>query len=209
MKFGKEFVSQMVPEWEEAYMNYNALKLLLKDILRFRQCNKVTTPRASTPKGSSLKRRVSLYRAFSGLTSRHRGSPKKKEDEDILVSEEGAEGQWQTMFLMSCDEGGDIEAAFFKKLDEEFNKVINFYKKKVGEVVDEAEELSRQMDALIALRLRVENPLVELGGTDVIDRESSGVSSHSTVHPTSGRRPGMKQKMLNLLYICLVSQWTS
>ncbi|XP_021812514.1 phosphate transporter PHO1 homolog 9 isoform X2 [Prunus avium] len=190
MKFGKEFVPQMVPEWQEAYMDYNSLKLLLKDILCFRQCNKVTTPMASTPEGSSLKRRVSLYRAFSGLTSRHRGSPKKKEDEEILVSEEGAEGQWQTMFLMSSDEGGDIEVVFFKRLDEEFNKVINFYKKKVGEVVDEAEELSRQMDALIALRLKVENPLVELGGTDVIDRGSNGVSSQSTVHPTSGRRPG-------------------
>ncbi|CAB4274989.1 unnamed protein product [Prunus armeniaca] len=174
MKFGKEFVSQMVPEWQEAYMDYNSLKLLLKDILCFRQCNKVTTPMASTPEGSSLKRRVSLYRAFSGLTSRHRGSPKKKEDEEILVSEEGPEGQWQTMFLMSSDEGGDIE-------------------KKVGEVVDEAEELSRQMDALIALRLKVENPLVELGGTDVIDRGSNGVSSQSTVHPTSGRRPGGPQ----------------
>ncbi|VVA20084.1 PREDICTED: phosphate transporter PHO1 [Prunus dulcis] len=193
MKFGKEFVSQMVPEWQEAYMDYNSLKLLLKDILCFRQCNKVTTPMASTPEGSSLKRRVSLYRAFSGLTSRHRGSPKKKEDEEILVSEEGAEGQWQTMFLMSSDEGGDIEVVFFKRLDEEFNKVINFYKKKVGEVVDEAEELSRQMDALIALRLKVENPLVELGGTDVIDRGSNGVSSQSTVHPTSGRRPGGPQ----------------
>ncbi|CAL2250205.1 unnamed protein product [Prunus armeniaca] len=193
MKFGKEFVSQMVPEWQEAYMDYNSLKLLLKDILCFRQCNKVTTPMASTPEGSSLKRRVSLYRAFSGLTSRHRGSPKKKEDEEILVSEEGPEGQWQTMFLMSSDEGGDIEVVFFKRLDEEFNKVINFYKKKVGEVVDEAEELSRQMDALIALRLKVENPLVELGGTDVIDRGSNGVSSQSTVHPTSGRRPGGPQ----------------
>lgn len=197
MKFGKEFVSQMVPEWQEAYMDYNSLKLLLKDILCFRQCNKVTTPMASTPEGLSLKRRVSLYRAFSGLTSRHRGSPKKKEDEEILVSEEGPGGQWQTMFLMSSDEGGDIEVVFFKRLDEEFNKVINFYKKKVGEVMDEAEELSRQMDALIALRLKVENPLVELdlGGTDVIDRGSNGVSSQSTVHPTSGRRPGMKQKM--------------
>ncbi|BFG26647.1 hypothetical protein CerSpe_129210 [Prunus speciosa] len=193
MKFGKEFVSQMVPEWQEAYMDYNSLKLLLKDILCFRQCNKVTTPMASTPEGSSLKRRVSLYRAFSGLTSRHRGSPKKKEDEEILVSEEGAEGQWQTMFLMSSDEGGDIEVVFFKRLDEEFNKVINFYKKKVGEVVDEAEELSRQMDALIALRLKVENPLVELGGSDVIDRGSNGVSSQSTVHPTSGRWPGGPQ----------------
>ena len=37
MKFGKEFVSQMVPEWEEAYMDYNCLKATLKNISKFRE----------------------------------------------------------------------------------------------------------------------------------------------------------------------------
>ncbi|CAN6572015.1 unnamed protein product [Malus baccata var. baccata] len=187
MKFGKEFVSQMVPEWQEAYMDYNSLKLILKDILRFRKTNASSTPMAATSAGSTLKRRVSLYRAFSGLTSRQRGSLRKKEDEEILVGEEGEEGQWQTRFLMPADEGGEFEVVFFRSLDDEFNKVNCFYKKKVGEVVEEAEELNRQMDALIALRLKVDNPEVDIGGSDLA---SNGISSVSAVHPTSGRKTG-------------------
>uniref|UniRef100_F6H5V6 Phosphate transporter PHO1-like 9 n=1 Tax=Vitis vinifera TaxID=29760 RepID=F6H5V6_VITVI len=163
MKFGKEFVSQMVPEWQEAYMNYNFLKGLLKDVLRFRQQNMLTAAMSATPR-SSLKRRVSLYRAFSGLTGRYRGSPRKNnEDEAILVSaveEEGSEGHYQTMFLMSSEAGGEYELVYFRRLDEEFNKVVKFYKGKVEEVMREAEELNKQMDALIALRIKVENPPV-------------------------------------------------
>ncbi|KAF5961804.1 hypothetical protein HYC85_003013 [Camellia sinensis] len=152
MKFGKEFASQMVQEWQEAYMAYNYLKTLLKDISHFRQRN------AS-----------SLYRAFSGLTSRCnnlRLSPKKNnEGEVILVSavqEEGSpEGNYyETMFLMSSDEGGEYELVFFRRLDDEFNKVIKFYREKVKELIKEAEELNKKMDALIALRIKVDKPVI-------------------------------------------------
>ncbi|KAI7750445.1 hypothetical protein M8C21_004698, partial [Ambrosia artemisiifolia] len=91
MKFGKEFASQMVPEWQEAYMNYTNLKILLKQILIFhrRQTKSPEIQMSSRPvKAGSLKRRVSLFRAFSGLTSRYGNtSPREnKEDEVILVS---------------------------------------------------------------------------------------------------------------------------
>ncbi|KAJ1421422.1 SPX domain [Sesbania bispinosa] len=158
MKFGKEFVSQMVPEWQEAYMDYNSLKAILKDILLFRQQQNESAPMASTPKGS-LKRRLTLYRAFSGLNGQQRGSPRKSEDEVILVRAEegeGSEGLYQTMFLKPSEQGTERDLEFFKKLDFEFNKVNNFYKKMVKEVVEEAEELSKQMNALIALRIKVD-----------------------------------------------------
>ncbi|KAK7394473.1 hypothetical protein VNO78_15001 [Psophocarpus tetragonolobus] len=157
MKFGKEFLSQMVPEWEEAYMNYNSLKATLKHMLKFRELNESSTM-ASTPKGL-LKRRLTLYRAFSGLTGRPRGSPRKTEDEVILVRAEegeGSEGLYQTMFLKPFEEGAEQDLAFFKKLDHEFNKVNSFYRKMVKEMVEEAEELSKQMNALIALRIKVD-----------------------------------------------------
>ncbi|KAI3784855.1 hypothetical protein L1987_43962 [Smallanthus sonchifolius] len=175
MKFGKEFASQMVPEWREAYMNYTYLKILLKQILIFHRgqtrspANQVNSRPAPPAKAASLKRRMSLFRAFSGLTSRYgNNSPKKdKEDEVILVSamqpadeEQGEDGQsYQTIFLRSSEEGGDLELVFFRGLDHEFNKVVHFYKTKVEEVVKQAEELSEQMDALIALRIKVNNPV--------------------------------------------------
>ncbi|KAI3784852.1 hypothetical protein L1987_43959 [Smallanthus sonchifolius] len=152
----------MVPEWREAYMNYNYLKTLLEEILIFRQ--RQTSSQVNPNPSRSLRRKVSLFRAFSGLT---RSPSKYKEDEVIIVSatqqadeEQGGECQsYQTSFLRSSEDGGDLELVFFRGLDHEFNKVIHFYKTKVEEVVKHAEELNIQMDALIALRIKVNNPI--------------------------------------------------
>ncbi|XP_057488468.1 phosphate transporter PHO1 homolog 3-like [Actinidia eriantha] len=198
MKFGKEFASQMVQEWQAAYMDYNYLKNVLKEILRFRQRNSPSPIAATTPKGS-LRRRVSLYRAFSGLTNRYnsfRGGfqEKSKEDEVILVSSlqegEASEGRVQTMFLMSSDEGGEYELVFFRRLDDEFNKVLEFYKAKVEEVVKEAEELNKQMDALIAFRIRVDNPVIESRHAQAVKPSANtSPSSATSSYPTiSGRK---------------------
>ncbi|XWS44335.1 hypothetical protein CRYUN_Cryun15aG0036300 [Craigia yunnanensis] len=194
MKFGKEFAAQMVQEWQEAYVDYSKLKSILKDILRFKQQSKPPSPMAATTKGS-LKRRVSLYRAFSGLTSRYRsGSPMKNNDDEVIlvsaVQEGGREGDYQTMFLMSGEEGGEYELVFFRRLDDEFNKVIKFYRKKVEEVMVEADELSKQMNALIALRIKVDNPV--FGGTGMVNLAANEFSSNSSsvVHPTNGGRQG-------------------
>ncbi|KAL8199435.1 hypothetical protein R6Q57_013003 [Mikania cordata] len=170
MKFGKEFASQMVPEWQEAYMNYNFLKNLLKDIMIYRR-QQARSPENLLPppsKAATLKTRVSLFRAFSGLTSRYgfKSPTKDKEDEVILVNamhtadeEQGEYGRsCRTVFLRSSEDGGEYELIFFRRLDDEFNKVVNFYKAKVEEVVKHAEELNLQMDAFIALRIKVSNP---------------------------------------------------
>ncbi|XP_055806500.1 phosphate transporter PHO1 homolog 3-like [Solanum dulcamara] len=176
MKFGKEFASQMVHEWQEAYMDYNFLKNLLKDILDFKKKNASSSEVAATPNGS-LKRRISMYRAFSGLQSRYtsfKGSPvnNNNEDEVILVNTVQQEGHHQTMFLMSSEQGGEYEMVFFKRLDDEFNKVLTFYKKKVGQVKAEADELSKQMDALIALRIMVDKPSIEMHSAQMMDPAS-------------------------------------
>ncbi|XP_024625508.1 phosphate transporter PHO1 homolog 9 isoform X3 [Medicago truncatula] len=158
MKFGKEFVSQMVPEWQEAYMNYSSLKSILKEMSKIKRKNKSEAPTASTPKGS-LKKRLTLYRSFSGLNKKQKGPSNKNEDEVILVrSEQGlaSKGMYQTMFLKPSEDGAEIDLEFFKKLDIEFNKVNAFYKKMVKEVVHEADELSEQMNFLIAFRIKVD-----------------------------------------------------
>ncbi|XP_059293933.1 phosphate transporter PHO1 homolog 3-like isoform X1 [Lycium ferocissimum] len=188
MKFGKEFASQMVPEWQEAYMDYNKLKRLLKDILDFRQKNAPSSEFASTQKGS-LQKRISMYRAFSGLQSRlsfkgSSGNNNNHEDEVILVNsvqQEGSQGHHQTRFLMSSEAGGEYEMVFFKRLDDEFNKVLTFYKKKVGEVKAEADLLSKQMDALIALRIKVDKPSIDMESAQVMDPSTTD----STLTPAS------------------------
>ncbi|XVE85825.1 hypothetical protein DITRI_Ditri17bG0122200 [Diplodiscus trichospermus] len=160
MKFGKEFASQMVPEWQEAYMDYDYLKTLLKELQRFKHRTKPPT----TP-GGGLKRKLTLYRAFSGLTQRHHSptSPSSSSDverQPILVNSVNRNGSqsYETTFLMSSEEGGEYELVFFRRLDDEFNKVDKFYREKVQEVMKEADVLNKQMDALIAFRIKVENP---------------------------------------------------
>ncbi|XP_030956494.1 phosphate transporter PHO1 homolog 3-like isoform X2 [Quercus lobata] len=160
MKFGKEFTAQMVPEWQEAYMDYIQLKSLLKEIQRFKQISKPPT----TPDG--LKRKLTLYRAFSGLTQRnnHPTGPSSVsndiESHAIFVNSvnNGGSQSYQTTFLMSSDEGGEYEFVYFRRLDDELNKVNKFYKAKVDEVMKEAAMLNKQMDALIAFRIKVEKP---------------------------------------------------
>lgn len=161
MKFGKEFEAQLVPEWQQAYMDYASLKKILKDIQRFKQRNKPPPGTANTAAG--LKRKLTLYRAFSGLTQRtHQPlTPSADIEKQVIlihpVNRDGAES-YETTFLMASDEGGEYELVYFRRLDDEFNKVEKFYRSKVEEVLKEAAMLNKQMDALIAFRIKVENP---------------------------------------------------
>jgi SPX domain protein involved in polyphosphate accumulation len=152
MKFGKEFASQMVPEWEEAYMDYDDLKTLLKDIKRMKQRKR---------QQGDLNRALTLYRTFSGLIQRQKHSAGSEDIENQAIRENSlkrnAFESYETFFLMAAEGGGEPEIVFLKRLGDEFDKVDRFYKSKVQEVMDEAEMLSKQMDALIAFRVKAEN----------------------------------------------------
>ncbi|KFK43650.1 hypothetical protein AALP_AA1G154600 [Arabis alpina] len=176
MKFGKEFSSQMVPEWHQAYMDYNFLKTCLKEIIRFKLRTNNAHPRGGSKnhQDGQLIRNMTLYRTFSGLIStprRQRRSSNNHQDLEegiqltsprstkgpVLVTKTSSRG-CETTFLMAAEEGGEYELVFFRRLDDEFNKVEKFYKEKVEEVLKEAGVLNKQMDALIAFRVKVENP---------------------------------------------------
>ncbi|XP_031262418.1 phosphate transporter PHO1 homolog 3-like isoform X7 [Pistacia vera] len=198
MKFGKEFSSQMVPEWEKAYVHYDYLKTLLKDIQRFKQR---TRPPAS-PGG--LKRNLTLYRAFSGLTQWQRHNPVSPssasdiESQTILVNSVSKNGghSYETTFRMSADEGGEYELVYFRRLDDEFNKVDKFYKSKVQELLKEAATLNTQMDALIAFRIKVENPPASFFDRTVeMTRLASDIAASTaelSISTPAGARASMK-----------------
>ncbi|KAI3954394.1 hypothetical protein MKW92_041198, partial [Papaver armeniacum] len=125
-----------------------------------------------------------MYRSFSGLLSRipsigltnspshgHHHLFIHHEEPVILVQsfdhndvEQGRPNKkqdyhkYETKFLMSNEEGGELEQEFFYRLGDEFNKVNKFYKDKVDQVMNEAALLNKQMDALIAFRVKVEHP---------------------------------------------------
>ncbi|KAJ8569970.1 hypothetical protein K7X08_006547 [Anisodus acutangulus] len=155
MKFGKEFKREMVPEWIEAYVDYTGLKQILQEIRRFKESKQPPTP------ARTLEQRLELYRNFSGLNIQ--GSAQNTgdiEDQVIAVNtvqHENYRKFYKTKFLAS-PEGAENEISFFDKLDHEFNKVNTFYKDKVDEVMREVMLLNKQMDALIALRIKVMDP---------------------------------------------------
>lgn len=178
MKFGKEFTSQMIPEWHQAYMDYNFLKTLLKQIHIFKQKN---NNQMAARHSSGQKLELALYRAFSGLTLRHSpqqqppatdDDPQDVENPVILVDSVNRDGSesYETKFLRLEDEGGEYELVFFRRLDEEFNKVYKFYTSKVGEMMEEAAKLEKQMHALIGFRIKVEKPFDWLDDSSVMTR---------------------------------------
>ncbi|ESR43753.1 hypothetical protein CICLE_v10013830mg, partial [Citrus x clementina] len=74
IKFGKEYASQMVPEWQEAFMNYDNLKTLLKEVRRIKQRNK---------QNAGVNRAMTLCRAFSGLVQGQNNNPISPSKKDI------------------------------------------------------------------------------------------------------------------------------
>ncbi|CAM8883598.1 unnamed protein product [Rhodiola kirilowii] len=144
MKFGKEFESQMVPEWHEAYMDYNYLKILIKNIIimyKQKKLNHGTT-------GHSRSGR--LYQTFSGLTSFPRHLHHHHDDEHQVYPDDDVEDHpqpaaaalpisinskstavhedylYETQFFMTGDVGGEYELVFFRRLDDSLIKLTTF-----------------------------------------------------------------------------------
>lgn len=57
----------MVPEWQEAYIPYDYLKTLLKEIIKLKQKTNPPPPQHHAVSTEGLSRKMTLYRAFSGL----------------------------------------------------------------------------------------------------------------------------------------------
>ncbi|KAM1300059.1 hypothetical protein PS1_011447 [Malus domestica] len=179
MKFGKDFKKQMVPEWAEAYMDYNGLKRILRELREYKR-NKHSV----TPSKDFERRRSPPDRTISGIELQSGSLRSNGDIEDQVIDVntlhgDGCREVYKTKFLRQSEEGGDIEATFFRKLDQELNKVNTFYNDKVEEVKKEANNLDKQMEALVALRLKVKK----------LDQYGSRSKRHnnSAVHLTSNK----------------------
>ncbi|KAL0795452.1 hypothetical protein Bca101_066829 [Brassica carinata] len=121
MKFGKEFIAQMIPEWQQAYLDYSRLKSLLQEIQNARK------------RSGAVTRKQPVHRNFSGLTKRcsRVTSSQELENQDIMVSEMvGGDGfeRYETSIMRVAEAGREPELVFLKTLDLEFDKVNHFYK---------------------------------------------------------------------------------
>ncbi|KAL6186817.1 hypothetical protein ACLB2K_042936 [Fragaria x ananassa] len=179
MKFGKDFKKEMVPEWAEAYMDYNDLKRILRELREYKQ--------------SKLRLAVTPSRAFEqkppleGILSEGGDVEDQVIDVNTLRGV-GSKKFYKTKFLRQSEEGGEIEVTFFRELDEELNKVNTFYKDKLEEVRQEASQLNKQMDALVALRIKVKNPHQDGSSSGRVDNVDSTMplTKNTSAADTSG-----------------------
>ncbi|KAF4400169.1 hypothetical protein G4B88_019378 [Cannabis sativa] len=149
MKFGKEYKKQKVAEWTEAYMDYNGLEHILRNMRAYKQ-----------------NKHPAMNRTLSGF---YRQSSSRYNEEDLenqaieikTLQRDGSLQLFETVFIGQPEEGTEFEVTFFRKLDEEFYKANNFYKDKVKGMMDEANQLNKQMESLIALRIRVDKRSVK------------------------------------------------
>lgn len=107
--------------------------------------------------------RLRLERAFSGIHLQGSNHQREGDIEDQVIEvktleQDGSRPLYKTNFQKFDEEGGEVEARLFQKLDEELNKVNAFYKDQVEAAQHEVTLLSKQMEALVALRVKVKSP---------------------------------------------------
>lgn len=135
----------MVPEWTDAYMDYNGLKRLMHEISCQKQINK-----SSKASSGNSKKKPTIDSKCSELTAQ----PRKKDIEN-QVGDIDKSRQHVSRELKFRDIS-EIEVTFFRKLDAELNKVNSFYKENIEAVTEEASVLNKQMETLIALKRKME-----------------------------------------------------
>ncbi|KAJ0251014.1 Phosphate transporter PHO1 4 [Hirschfeldia incana] len=171
MRFGREFVSKMIPEWQEAYIDYAYLKTIIQDI----QATRKLSVSSSQTKPSFARNLTRRYTRDASVSENHvivfNTVPHADYERDMT---------YETAFLKAGEPGGDSEAAFFRTLDREFNKVNSFYRLKVEKARNESLALTRQMEALVAFRNRVREK--KPSPSDSVSVDINALSSKSKEH---------------------------
>ncbi|GFY93125.1 phosphate 1 [Actinidia rufa] len=151
VKFSKELEAQLIPEWKDAFVNYWQLKKHVKKIkLSIKSTKQTQDPNSDF--GLSIFDPIRFV--VNKLSDRLRNAGDKPEiiqvkskvteREDDEEEEEVYETELSQLF---CEE--DEVKVFFERLDEELNKVNQFYKTKESEFLGRGEILNKQLQTLL------------------------------------------------------------
>ncbi|KAK4421789.1 Phosphate transporter [Sesamum alatum] len=151
VKFSKELEAQLIPEWKDAFVNYWQLKKHVKKIKLARKPKHV--PGSNCHFGRSV---FDPVRAFLGrILGRTRNTGNKPEiiqvKSKISVGEEEVQEVYETELDQLFSEEDEVKV-FFETLDDELNKVNQFYKSKEGEFLERGELLNKQLQILVDLK---------------------------------------------------------
>ncbi|KAA0049231.1 phosphate transporter PHO1 [Cucumis melo var. makuwa] len=148
VKFSKELEAQLIPEWKDAFVNYWQLKKLVKRI-KLSRIPKSPPPSATFTLLSSL--------ADNFLRRRHRPRPisQVKKNESLEDGNSNNEDR-QTELSQFFSEEDEVKI-FFETLDEELEKVNEFYGSRESEFVERGDSLKEQLAILVEFKRILED----------------------------------------------------
>ncbi|XVF66452.1 hypothetical protein PTKIN_Ptkin10aG0036800 [Pterospermum kingtungense] len=157
VKFSKELEAQLIPEWKDAFVNYWQLKKHVKKIKLSRKNRQHPPPHDlnHVDFGRSIFdsiRFIAMKLSTKLLSSTNNNTEiiqvRSKSMEDGSDEEEVL---YQTELVQLFSEEDEVRV-FFERLDEELNKVNQFYKTKESEFVERGEILNKQLQILVDLK---------------------------------------------------------
>ncbi|WVY97661.1 hypothetical protein V8G54_029812 [Vigna mungo] len=151
VKFSKELEAQLIPEWKEAFVNYWQLKKQIKRIKLSRLPNQ-SHHHVKPPFGLSI---FDSFRFFLHKIA-HSLSDSDHHDLNIIqvrkkTTKDSEEEIYETELAQLFSEEDEVRV-FFVSLDEELNKVNQFYRKQESEFLERGETLNKQLQILLDLK---------------------------------------------------------
>ncbi|KAB2061915.1 hypothetical protein ES319_A10G118700v1 [Gossypium barbadense] len=156
VKFSKELEAQLIPEWKEAFVNYWQLKKHVKKIKLSRTNKQIASVEFTHDFGRSILDPIRFIALKVASTTKHFfTSSNNNTDEIIQVRSKSMDSDeevlYQTELLQLFSEEDEVRL-FFERLDEELNKVNQFYKTKESEFLERGEILNKQLQILLDLK---------------------------------------------------------
>ncbi|KAM0985517.1 hypothetical protein ACFX13_013001 [Malus domestica] len=150
VKFSKELEAQLIPEWKGAFVNYWLLKKQVKKIKLSR------VPKQPSDAAGDLG--VSIFDPVRFVTKRISDMLFNFDNKTEIIQvkskimEDGDEEEIYETELAQLFSSEDEVRVFFEALDEELNKVNQFYKTKESEFLERGNILNKQLQILLDLK---------------------------------------------------------
>ncbi|XP_010262400.1 PREDICTED: phosphate transporter PHO1-like isoform X2 [Nelumbo nucifera] len=150
VKFSKDLEAQLIPEWKDAFVNYRQLKKNVKEI-KLKISRNPEETQYKHEFGSSL---LNPIRSIANkITTRFRSGGVQTEIIQVRSRNSGGDEEdlYETELVQLFSEEDEVKE-FFSRLDEELNKVNQFYRSKESEFVERGEILNKQLQILLELK---------------------------------------------------------
>ncbi|KAL8481102.1 hypothetical protein ACS0TY_027586 [Phlomoides rotata] len=191
VKFSKELEAQLIPEWKDAFVNYCQLKRQVKKIkLSTKPCRHLSDTYDHYDFGRSIFEpiRALTTRIIAAAADTHEIIQVKS---IISAGEDGEEEEvqvYETELVQLFSEEEDEVKVYFGMLDDELNKVNQFYKSKESEFVERGEMLNKQLQILHDLK-RILSDRRHLTATCALSRSTSSIARSSDFSEEQSESP--------------------